>query len=87
MHIVHTFFGIQPALTGAGESGDLSERILLMFVEGRDSRRVFPWLNMDQDLPEERPVFLRYMHVVFAIGGDWNMDCIFPFSWECHHPK
>ena len=21
------------------------------------------------------------------VGGDWNMILIFPFSWECHHPK
>ena len=20
-------------------------------------------------------------------GGDWNMNFIFPFSWECHHPN
>ena len=21
------------------------------------------------------------------VGGDGNMDFIFPFSWECHHPN
>ena len=24
---------------------------------------------------------------IWLVGGDWNMNLIFPVSWECHHPN
>ena len=31
--------------------------------------------------------YMEHMGIVYLVGGDWNMDFIFPFSWECHHPR
>ena len=25
--------------------------------------------------------------IINLVGETWNMTCIFPFSWECHHPN
>ena len=24
---------------------------------------------------------------LILVGGDWNMNFMFPFSWECHQPN
>ena len=40
--------------------------------------------------PPYFPKDLRTSSMMFnlsLVGGDWNMNFIFPFSWECHHPK